>query len=75
MTLGELLLSRRRARGLSQADVARLIGVARPQVSVMESGKALLPSWRVRPLAAALGCSVDRLLDAIETSHAEGIER
>jgi transcriptional regulator with XRE-family HTH domain len=50
----------RRARGLTQAEVARLAGCSRPYVSLVEGG--LVPPLRLRAaLAAALGKTIEEL--------------
>ncbi len=59
--LGNRLRELREARGLTQAQLADLIGVSRKTVNTVENG-VFIPSTVVAlKLAGALGCSVEEL--------------
>lgn len=60
------LRNRRRAVGLSQVELAALIGVAQSAVSEWESGKKLPRAAQLPALAAALHCSIDELYSSGE---------
>ena len=62
MRLGETILKKRQARGLSQEKLAELVGVSRQAVSKWEVGDAIPDTDKLIPLARALGISVDELL-------------
>lgn len=53
----------RRIKGLTQEELARIVGTTRPKISDLERGKLLYPRppFLVR-LAAALGVTLDQLL-------------
>lgn len=56
----------REGRGLSQADLALVLGVSRPVVTKIEKGGKAINSVEVRKLADFLGVSVDELTRAVE---------
>jgi len=59
--LGNRLRELREAKGLTQAQLADLIGVSRKTVNTVENG-VFIPSTVVAlKLAGALGCSVEQL--------------
>ena len=59
--LGNRLRELREAKGLTQAQLADLIGVSRKTVNTVENG-VFIPSTVVAlKLAGALGCSVEEL--------------
>jgi len=59
--LGNRLRELREAKGLTQAQLADLIGVSRKTVNTVENG-VFIPSTVVAlKLAGALGCSVETL--------------
>jgi len=59
--LGNRLRELREAKGLTQAQLADLIGVSRKTVNTVENG-VFIPSTVVAlKLAGALGCSVEAL--------------
>ena len=62
MRLGETILKKRQARGLSQEKLAELVGVSRQAVSKWEVGDAIPDTDKLIPLARALGITVDELL-------------
>lgn len=58
------ILQRRKALGLTQAQLAEKIGVARSAVAMWETG-AGNPRFQTLPaLAKALECTMDELLEA-----------
>ncbi len=63
MTLGEKIQRRRGELGLSQEKLAEAVGVSRQAVSKWELDDAVPDTNKLRPLANALGMTVDGLLD------------
>ena len=59
---GNLLYERRRLAGLSQSQVARLVGVSDKAVSKWENGKAKPSTDALRRLAALFQVPVEELL-------------
>ena len=62
MTLRDL----REQAGLSQRALALRLGVRQQAVCRWEAGEVWPRSWMLRPLAGALGVSVDELLDVLD---------
>lgn len=62
-TIGGTIQRLRRARGLTQGRLAEQLGVSSAAVSKWETGGALPDVALLCPLARALGCSADELLD------------
>ena len=62
MELGSLICSRRKARGLTQEQLAEAVGVARQTVSKGETGETVPDAESLGKLASVLGFSVDRAL-------------
>jgi len=59
MTYGKVLFQARSAAGLTQADVAALSGVARPNIAAFESGRRE-PRWHTAVLTLeATGATID----------------
>lgn len=56
------LASRREFLGITQADMARVIGVAQGHYHKIEAGDVRLDVHRAAKLAKRLGCSIDELL-------------
>ncbi len=75
MTSGELIQVRRSRLGLSQEQLAELVGVSRQAVSKWEVGDALPDTDRLLPLARALGVTVDQLLSGQMTGAESGGEQ
>ena len=61
-TIGETVQRLRRAKGLTQGQLAAQLGVSSAAVSKWETGGALPDVALLCPLARALGCSADELL-------------
>ena len=62
MTLGERIYSLRKARGLSQEELADAVGVSRQAVSKWELGESQPEVDKAVLLAQALGVTTDQLL-------------
>ena len=66
---GEHIRSLRKRKGLSQRDLARLVGVSQAQISLHEKGKDLpRPAVRIR-YALALGVTLEDFEDLILRSR------
>ncbi len=66
MTLGERIYSLRKARGLSQEELADAVGVSRQAVSKWELGESQPEVDKAVLLAQALGVTTDQLLLGVE---------
>ena len=62
MNLGEKILAARKKAGLSQTDLADLVGVSRQSVSKWETGESSPEAGNLLPVAKALNVTVDWLL-------------
>lgn len=68
----EDLAARRKAAGMTQAQLAEAIGVERPALAMWEIG-ASWPSARILPaLADVLLCTIDELYEAPEAKEDKG---
>lgn len=67
MELAELIYARRKAKGLSQEQLAESLGVARQTVSKWETGETLPDVESLRKLAIVLGFSADEALGIPKT--------
>jgi HTH-type transcriptional regulator/antitoxin HipB len=56
--LGEILRARRKARRVSQADLARKVGLSQGRLSVLEADPSTLSVERLVLLAKLLGLSI-----------------
>lgn len=65
-TLSKQLTELRTAQGLSQAALARILGVSRGAVHSWEAGRRTPSLEQASALATALGCTVDDLLRPAE---------
>lgn len=64
MTVGEKIKHRRRAIGLTQAEVARSAGLTEPSVNRIEKGLTRKPQqYTLAKIAEVLGCTVESLSD------------
>lgn len=61
-TVGDLVALRRNSLGLTQLELAAQVGVSRPQIANIESGRSDPPVSTLRRYAAALQCSVKDLI-------------
>lgn len=72
MTLGEKLQALRRARGLSQEQLALALGVSRQAISKWENGESAPDLDRLRVLCAYFGVTTDYLIwDGAENAAQE----
>lgn len=55
--------ARRKARGISQAELARRLGVAAMSVSQWEQGEAMPTADKLPTIAAVLECEIRELYD------------
>jgi transcriptional regulator with XRE-family HTH domain len=62
---GQLIQNARKAKGLTQTQLAEALGVTQPAVSEWESGISAPESFRVLRLATVLSISADWILEAI----------
>ena len=72
--IGETVQRLRRAKGLTQGQLAAQLGVSSAAVSKWETGGALPDVALLCPLARALGCSADELLGFRPELSAEEID-
>lgn len=68
--LGIRVRQLRRLRGLSQADVAQVLGVTYQQVQKYETGKTRLPARMLPMLARMLGVDTELLLAGVQDQDA-----
>lgn len=66
---GNMLVAARRAAGLSQAEVAKRVGVAQSTYSKWEAGESDMQAIHVRPLARALGLTLDDIVPVPSVNH------
>lgn len=64
-TLARNIRAEREYLGLSQEDVAAVLGVPRPAISSIENGRRKVSSAELAKLAALFGTSSDRLMGAV----------
>ena len=72
MKMNEKIILCRKKAGLSQMDLADLLGVSRQSVSKWETGEANPDVSNIAALAKALGVTVDWLLNEEETEKENG---
>lgn len=63
MTLGEKIRAARKDAGLTQAQMAQMLGVSRQAVTKWETGKGIPDIENLKVMAGLLGMSLDELLD------------
>lgn len=61
-TVGDMIALRRKLLGLTQQELAATVGVSRPQVANIESGRHDPPVSAIRRYADALKCNVKDLI-------------
>lgn len=66
---GDVLVAARRAAGLTQAEVAKRVGVEQSTYSKWEHGKTDMQAMYVRPLAKALGLPIEDVVPAGSVQH------
>ena len=65
--MNQRLVEARKARGWTQAELARVVGVSRPSITLYEGG--LIPPLRVaHALALALDTTVDHLFSPLQVN-------
>lgn len=64
-TLARNIRTEREYLGLSQEDVAAVLGVPRPAISSIENGRRKVSSAELAKLATLFGTSSDRLMGAV----------
>ena len=74
MTFGEKIQALRKAKGLSQEELAALVSVSRQAVSKWELGEATPEIDKIVTLARVFGVTVDQLLSADELPGSGGPE-
>ena len=62
-TMGKVIQAKRRAKGMTQEQLAQLVGVSSAAVSKWETASAMPDVALLCPLARALDCTPDELLD------------
>ena len=68
--LGQQVLARRRALGLSQQQLAKQAGISCPYVCQLETGKVKSPTISIGiALAQALGVEIETLVQWIKDPH------
>lgn len=60
--IGARIKTARKSAGLNQTDVAEILGIARPAVSQMETGRIRIPVRSICEIAAIVNTSPDYLL-------------
>ena len=75
MKIGAAIAARRKAKGLTQEQLAARLGVSAPAVSKWETDTSYPDITLLCPLARALGTSVDALLQFEETLSDEEVVR
>ena len=66
MTLGERIRQERTQRGMTQAELARRIGVSKNTINMIEESKIANPRFsRVLAIARQLGISLDALVHGV----------
>lgn len=60
------LLEKRKEKGLSQEQLAAMVGVSRPFISQMETGEHLPSIKTAMALSIALDCTVDELFSELK---------
>jgi transcriptional regulator with XRE-family HTH domain len=70
--LGLALRAAREARGLSQGQVARRLGVHRPTVSEWEAGRTRVDALQLADLCALYGAAPGDLLGAVDRGARAG---
>ncbi len=61
-TVGDMIALRRKGLGLTQLELAGQIGISRPQIANIESGRHDPPVGTLRAYATALKCKVKDLI-------------
>lgn len=62
VAVGQRIKAERQAAGMSQADLARAIGMLRTSITNIETGRQNLPLLTLERIAQALDCAIGDLL-------------
>ena len=62
--MAEMLREIRKARGISQTELARRTGIHRTLIARYEAGLTMPSAAKIVRIAAALGCTVEELIAA-----------
>lgn len=65
--MGQRILARRKALGMTQDDLADIIGVTPPMISNLEQGKKAIRPNNLAKICKALGLSADFVLYGADT--------
>lgn len=65
------LKNKRMEKGLTQSQLAKIVGVGRVSITRYETGKDIPPMRKAIKIAKVLGCTLDELFGA-EEGEAEG---
>ncbi len=65
VALGAEMLRLRECRGMSQADLARALGVSVRRLTRYEAGRARIPASTLMSVTRALGVSIADFLDTL----------
>ncbi len=57
------ILTKRKKIGITQSELARLLGVTQANISAWENGTALPSASKLPELAKALNCTIDELYE------------
>jgi transcriptional regulator with XRE-family HTH domain len=71
VALGSRIRKARDYVGLSQDDVASVLGISRPAVTLIEAGERKVEAIELRKLAALFGTTVDSLLNGEKSASEE----
>ena len=69
-SMGQRILARRKILGLTQDDLAEIIGVTPPMISNLEQGKKAIRPDNLAKVCKALGLSADFVLYGADTQTA-----
>lgn len=68
---GDFLYELRKEKGITQAELAQILGVTNKAVSKWETGEAMPETSLLLPIARTFGVTVDELLNGSRTGRAE----
>ncbi len=71
---GEFFCALRKEKGMTQAEIARLLGVTNKAVSKWETGDTLPDTSMLKPIAETFGVTVDELLNGRRENKAKNEE-
>ena len=70
MSIGTFIRQQRRAKGMTQSELAAMLETSIPHISNLETGKVTPRLQTIERLASALGCPASAFLDQkLMTSH------